>query len=82
MNAVGSLNRQAEMAIEKYLPKMQAVFRKKIGPMASAAAKNDKAMEKLFVVLYKKSVPFPVRPFVIKKKAFVNFCFKHRNRFT
>ena len=81
MQAVNTLNRQAELAIEKYLPKMQTVFRNKIGSTALAAAKNDKAMEKLFVALYKKSLPFLVRLFVIKKKTFVKYCFKYRDRF-
>ena len=75
------LNRQAEKAIEKYLPKMQKIFREKLGPKVLEAAKNDKAMEKLFITLYKRAVPFPARPFVIKKDAFVKFCFTHRDQF-
>ncbi|MDR2728470.1 MAG: hypothetical protein LBB56_05000 [Chitinispirillales bacterium] len=76
MNAKHQLNQQ----VEKYWPKIQTAFREKVGPAALAAAKDDKAMEKLFVCVYK-TIPFPIRLFVIKKKTFVKFCFQHRDRF-
>ena len=73
-----ALNQQVEKAIEEHWPKIQKLVQEKIAPTALATAKDDKMMEVLLASVYK-TVPLPVR-LVIKKDAFIKFCFKHRDR--
>jgi hypothetical protein len=78
MNIENSLKQQAEKIFEEHWPKIQNVFREKIGPAALAGAKDDKMLEKIFISVHKQ-LPLPIR-LVIKKEAFIKHCFKHRDR--
>ena len=78
MEMGNALNQQVEKAFEEHWPKIQNVFREKIGPAALAGAKDDIMLEKIFVSVHKQ-LPLPIR-LVIKKEAFVKYCFKHRDR--
>ena len=73
-----ALNQQVDKAIAEHWPAIQKIFQEKIGPTALAAAKNDKACEVLFVQVHKQ-LPLPVR-LVIKKDAFVKYCFANRDK--
>ena len=78
MEIGNALNQQVEKVIEEHWPKIQTIFREKVGAPALAAAKNDKAMKVLFTTVYKQ-LPLPIR-LVIKKDVFVAYCFKHRDK--
>jgi len=79
MGTENALNEQVEKVMEEHWPKIQKVIQEKVAPTALAAAKNDEMMQVLLTPVYM-SLPFPVR-LVVKKDAFVKFCFEHRDRF-
>lgn len=72
-----ALDQKTQIAIEENWPKVQQVFREKVGPAALAAAQNDEQMEKLFKLVYM-ALPFPIH-LAVKEEAFVKFCFAHRD---
>ena len=78
MSIGDTIDQQLSKAIEDHWPKIQSVFREKVRPAALAAAKNDTALETIFILVYKQ-LPLPLR-LLIKKEAFVNYCFLHRDR--
>ena len=71
-------NQQAEKAIEEHLPKIKEIFQSTVGETALTAAKNDKTCELLFAKVHKQ-LPLPVR-LVIKRDAFVRYCFANRDK--
>ena len=73
-----SLNQQVEKTIEEYWPKRQETFKKYVGAPALEAAKNDNACEILFVQVHK-LLPLPIR-LVVKKDAFVKYCFVNQDK--
>ncbi len=73
-----ALDQKTQIAIEENWPKVQEVFREKVGPAALAAAQDDEHMEKLFKLVYV-ALPFPIH-LAVKEEAFVKFCFAHRDR--
>ena len=73
-----TLNEQVEKTIEEHWPKVQEVFQKTVGEPALAAAKNNEACEMLFTQVHKQ-LPLPVR-LIIKKDAFVKYCFANRDK--
>jgi hypothetical protein len=79
MDSKNALNQQFEKAIDEHWPKIQQVFREKVGPAALAGAKDDKMMNAIFTTVHKQ-LPLPVR-LVIGKDKFVKYCFMHRDRF-
>lgn len=75
------LDQLTEKAIEEHWPIIQKVFHEKVGQAALSAAQNDEPMRLLLegaYAVFTKS--HPLLRFVIKKEAFVMFCFKHRDR--
>ena len=72
------LDEKTRKAIEDNWPKVQQVFREKVGPAALAAAHDDEKMKRLCEVVYG-ALPFPVK-LAVKEDAFVRFCFEHRDR--
>jgi len=72
-----ALDQKTQIAIEENWPKVQQVFREKVGPVALAAAQNDEQMEKLFKLVYV-ALPFPIH-LAVKEEAFIKFCFAHRD---
>jgi hypothetical protein len=72
------LDQKTEKAIEENWPKIQQVFKEKVGPAALAAAKDDEKMQSLFKLVYA-ALPFPVH-LAVKEEAFIKFCFSHRDR--
>lgn len=76
--AQAGMEQKTEIVIEENWPKVQQVFQEKVGPAALAAAKDDKTMESLFMLVYA-ALPFPVH-IAVKEDAFVKFCFGHRDR--
>ena len=77
MNFRDKLEANAQQKIEENWPKVQQVFREKVGPAAIAAAQNDDQMRSVFKMAYG-ALPFPVR-LAVKEDAFVDFCFGHRD---
>jgi hypothetical protein len=73
-----ALDQKTHVVIEENWPKVQEVFREKVGPAALAAAQNDEQMEKLFKLVYL-ALPFPIH-LAVKEDAFVKFCFANRER--
>ena len=75
------LDRQSEKAAEEHWPQIQKFFQEKVGPTALATAQNDEMMRLLFEEAYTSFMEaHTLLRFVIKKEAFVMFCFKHRDR--
>jgi len=72
------MDQKTQIAMEENWPRVQQVFREKVGPAALAAAQNDDAMEKLFKLVYA-ALPFPIH-LAVKEEAFVKFCFGNRDR--
>ena len=72
-----ALDQKTQIAIEENWPKVQEIFREKVGPAALAAAKDDEQMQKLFKLVYM-ALPFPIH-LAVKEEAFVRFCFAHRD---
>ena len=72
-----ALDQKTQTAIEENWPKVQEIFREKVGPAALAAAKDDEQMQKLFKLVYM-ALPFPIH-LAVKEEAFVRFCFAHRD---
>jgi hypothetical protein len=77
MNFRDKLDASAQEKIQENWPKVQQVFREKIGPAALEAAKNDDQMRSVFKMAHQ-ALPFPVR-MVVKEDAFIQFCFAHRD---
>jgi hypothetical protein len=77
MNVLGKLDGSAQQKIEENWPKVQQVFKEKVGPAALAAAQNDDQMREVFKMAHG-ALPFPVR-LVVKEDAFIQFCFAHRD---
>jgi hypothetical protein len=73
-----ALDQKTQIAIEENWPKVQQVFRERVGPAALAAAQNDGPMEKLFKLVYV-ALPFPIH-LAVKEEAFVKFCFANRDK--
>ncbi len=77
MNLRQNLESNAQAKIEENWPKVQQVFKDKVGPAALAAAKNDDQMRSVFKMAHQ-ALPFPLR-MLLKEEAFVQFCFTHRD---
>jgi hypothetical protein len=72
------LDEKTNKAIEENWPRVQEIFKEKVGPAALAAAQDDAKMQSLFKIAYL-ALPFPVH-LAVKEEAFVKFCFDHRDR--
>jgi hypothetical protein len=73
-----ALNERVETVVEKHLPKIQKFIKEKIAPSVLLAMQNDEMMQSLLAPIYE-ALPLPIR-LVVKKEAFVKFCFKHRDK--
>jgi|SRR5579863_2157799 hypothetical protein len=73
-----ALDQKTAIVMEENWPKVQQVFREKVGPAALATAQNDETMGKIFKLVYA-ALPFPVH-LAVKEEAFVKFCFANKDR--
>jgi hypothetical protein len=68
----------AEQVLADHWPKVQELFRSKVGPAALAAVQDDGQMATVIGLVYD-ALPFPVRP-LVKQDVFVKFCLGHRDK--
>jgi hypothetical protein len=75
--AKGTLDQDSQKKIEENWPKIQQLFREKVGPAVLAAAKDDEKFASAVKIVYE-ALPFPVK-LVVKQDAFLQFCLAHRD---
>jgi hypothetical protein len=76
--AKGALDADSGRKLEENWPKIQQLFREKVGPAALAAAKDDEKFASVVKIVYE-ALPFPVKV-VVKQESFLQFCLAHRDR--
>jgi len=64
--------------IEEHWPRIQQLFKEKVGPAALAAAHNDETVTSAAKLVHE-ALPFPLR-MLVKQDAFVQFCLAHRDK--
>ena len=77
-SAKGALGQDSQRKLEEHWPKIQQLFKEKVGPAALAAAKDDQTMTAAIKIVYL-ALPFPVH-LVVKEPQFVEYCLAHRDR--
>jgi hypothetical protein len=77
-SAKGALDQDSQRKLEENWPKIQQLFREKIGPAAAEAAKDDQKFATVAKIVYE-ALPFPVK-LVVKQDAFLQFCVAHRDK--
>lgn len=76
--AKGALDADSDRKLEENWPKIQQLFREKVGPAALAATKDDEKFASAVKIVYE-ALPFPVK-LAVKQESFLQFCLAHRDR--